>query len=328
MPEDINISVEEKQEKSRIKIITAYDAMQPQDPINWIVSNLIPEASVSVFYGEPGIGKTWAMLSLAVHVAEGKNWLGFEIKNPENVLIIDEESGEKRLKYRLQLTLKGEKGNAKTPIFANCLSSIQLDVKSDMRILQKTIEEVGAKLLIIDSLSTCMSGDENDKKDVQPVFNHLRKLANLTNCAIVVIHHANKKGGYRGSSAIGGAVDLMVKVESKNNTMIEFATEKTRDILFTSWNAEMIWNAERFFLKNISAFEAREDLKQLNVSQRYVMQFLLTNGDSKLSEIESSADTCSPKAAKLAVYKLVEMNKIRRINPSENRKMEAIYGII
>jgi RecA-family ATPase len=330
--DELNLDVENeensKPNKPRINIKTAYDAMQPQPPIKWIVENLISEASVNVFYGEPGIGKTWTLLSMAVHVAEGTNWLGFEIKEPGNVLIVDEESGERRLLYRLRVTLLGEKGNENTPIYINSLSSFQLNVKAEFSYLQEMIEKTNAKLLVIDSLSASMDGDENSKKDVQPVFNHLRKLANITNCAIIIIHHSNKKGGYRGSSAISGSVDLMVKVDSNKENIIEFSTEKTRDILFTSWVAEMVWDDERFFLINAeNGFKETKTQDNLPVGHKYVLEYLESNGDSKRGDILRDVTGCSSETARKAINDLSTQGKIRRINEGK-KGVEAIYTLI
>ncbi len=69
----------------------------------------------------------------------------------------------------------------------------------------RAIRDVDAKLVIIDALADVMAGgDENSVKDTQPVFMQLRKIAEETGAAILVIHHVNKMGDYRGSTAIPG----------------------------------------------------------------------------------------------------------------------------
>lgn len=323
--EEVSSEENSKPKKPRINIRSAFDAMQPQPPIKWVVDNLISEASVNVFYGEPGIGKTWTLLSMAVHVAEGTKWLGFEVSEPGNVLIVDEESGERRLLYRLRVVLKGENGNEQTPIYTNSLSGFKLNISQEFAYLQKMIEETDAKLLIIDSLSASMDGDENNKQDIQPVFNNLRKLANLTNCAIIVIHHSNKKGGYRGSSAISGSVDLMVKVESKKENTIYFSTEKTRDILYTEWSAEMIWDEEQFLLEEVRSNNVF-DKEDMPVGHKYVLEYLEINGDSKRGDILRDVTGCSSETAKKAITELVKQNKIKRTNEG-SKGVEAIYTL-
>jgi hypothetical protein len=69
-------------------------------------NGLITKGSVNLLVGEGGSKKTWAALWMAVCVATGKNFLGFPTRQT-SVLIVDEESGERRLKRRLLETLNG-----------------------------------------------------------------------------------------------------------------------------------------------------------------------------------------------------------------------------
>ena len=80
----------------RYVIRDASYALAPLPPIEWIIDQLISEGSVNLFYGEPGSKKTYSLLSLGVCVALGKSWLRFDTSQ-QDVLIIDEESGERRL---------------------------------------------------------------------------------------------------------------------------------------------------------------------------------------------------------------------------------------
>jgi hypothetical protein len=82
-----------KEEKApRFIVRNAAYALSPQPPIEWVIDQLIAEGSLSVFFGEAGAKKTYALLSLAVCVALGRPWLGHE-SHPRKVLIVDEESG-------------------------------------------------------------------------------------------------------------------------------------------------------------------------------------------------------------------------------------------
>ena len=128
-----------------------------------------------------------------------------------------------------------------------------------------------------------MSGDENSKQDTQPVFNHLRKIAEDTSAAIVIVHHANKTGGYRGSSAIKGAVDTMVQVcsESGKNT-INFKSEKTRDDLPSEFGAVATWQNDTFTLR---PWEATGSGVFHSKSKEYVLRYLGAHSPATLSLI-------------------------------------------
>src|SRR5687767_8856357 len=55
--------------RPRFNLLSAAQALQPQPPIQWIVENLLAEASLNIFFGEPGCKKTWALIDMAVCVA-------------------------------------------------------------------------------------------------------------------------------------------------------------------------------------------------------------------------------------------------------------------
>jgi len=312
----------EEQEKPRYVLRNAAYALQPLPSIEWIIDQLISAGSVSMFYGEPGSKKTYALLSLAVCVGLGRSWLGLEVK-PRKVLFVDEESGERRLALRMGAAIRGEFGDENTPLEFVSLAQFKLDNKDDRKELQKLIEQTEAGLVVIDALADVMDGDENSKQETQPVFTALRKIAELTGVAIIIIHHSNKSGGYRGSSAIKGALDLMVKIESEDSSSwINFKSEKSRDGAAVNLTAVAHWAEDQFYLRE--ADTCMEE-KQLNRSQKYVMRYLKKNGASSLPDIMGSADQCSSSAARQAVYALVEMGKVYRTNPEDKGRGAVAY---
>ncbi|MBI4759885.1 MAG: AAA family ATPase [Chloroflexota bacterium] len=302
----------EKQTKPRYKILSAENALQPQPPIEWIVDGLISTGSVSVFYGEGGSKKTWALLDMAVCVARGENWLNFKTK-AGGVLIIDEESGSRRILRRLGDVLRGHNADNETPVYCVSLASFDFGEAGDVLELHNLINALRVQLVIIDALADVMPGrDENSVKDVQPVFLALRRIAEETQAAILIIHHSNKNGGYRGSSAIKGALDLLVSVESKTaGNEIAFKTEKARDTVAGEFFATanfMNIEPKMFWLTPSIAF----DTKEFGKGERYVLRYLLVNGASEMTDIIHKADSCSERTAKNSVYSLADKGFVKR----------------
>ena len=307
------------------RILTAKDAMQEHPPVEWVVENLIPSSTLSVFYGDPGSKKTWAMISLAVHVALGKEWLG-HITMPNKVLFIDEESGESWFMRRLKAAILGAVGNDSTQVEFICNAGFMMDNKQDVAEIERLIKDSGAGIVIFDALTDIMEGDENTKKDTQPVLTALKKIADRTGAAIILIHHTAKSGGYRGSSAIKGAADLLVEIKSEDESQwINFRSEKVRHIEFVKFAGVAEWTETQFY---ITAAEITEKIKPLSRSQKYVLKYLKHHGPSALKDIKSAADICSSRAAGDAVYALAEMGKIYRTNPDEmGQGVVAIYDL-
>ncbi len=316
-----------KTPKARYEILTASQALQPQPPVEWVIDGLVSAGSVNVFFGEGGSKKTWALLDMAVCVASGKDWLDFKTKSG-NVLVIDEESGRRRIMRRLGDVLRGHNADESTPVFCVSLAAFDFGKPNDIRELGLLITMSNSKLVIVDALADVMPGrDENAVKDVQPIFLALRKIAEDTQAAIISIHHANKGGGYRGSTAIKGALDLLVSVESKTGSdEIIFKTEKARDTTAGNFSASacfMSLDPKEFWL---TASTASPIPQMFTTSQEYVLTYLLKNGKSKINDIVDKADTCSSEAARKAVYSLAHRLLTERADQG-GRGTEAEYQL-
>lgn len=164
------IPVEEKLSHQRFIRRNAAYALGNQPPIDWVVENLFSAGSVSLIVGPPGSKKTYSMLSAAVCVATGENWLDFGTRK-RPVLFVDEESGDQRMARRLGDALRGEHADETIPIEYISLAHFNLLNSSDAILLLDQVLEIGAGFVIIDALADIMpGGDENAVKDVQQVF--------------------------------------------------------------------------------------------------------------------------------------------------------------
>jgi DNA-binding HxlR family transcriptional regulator len=296
----------------RYQLLTAANFFEPQAPIMWTVHGLISAGSVNVFFGEAGCGKTWALLDMGVCVADGAPWLGMAT-TAGPVLIIDEESGQRRLSRRMGEVLRGHGANDRTPIMATSLAAFDMGNPNDIGEVYNLIISTGARLVIIDALADIMPNrDENAVKDTAPIFLSLRKIAEETQAAIIVIHHSNKAGGYRGSSAIKGAIDLLLSVEKKNdNNNVTFKTEKTRDTTAGAFGATMNFMDDKFWM---TAAEFEKTAQAYSKGERYVMRYLLANSESSVSDISDHADTCAATTARNSVYALADKGITTRTN--------------
>jgi len=96
----------------------------------------------------------------------------------------------------------------------------------------KLIQKHQPKLVIIDSITGCSRGsafDENKKEFASPIY----WLANNNGrtfpaCTILLIHHANKTGGFRGSTAIRDAVDEVWGLRRPDKKQVEHTGPNAR----------------------------------------------------------------------------------------------------
>jgi hypothetical protein len=310
-------------EGSGFKVLDMNYFMAERPAIQYIVDGIIAEGSVNLWYGIQGIGKTWSLYDAAVSAACGTEWLGFKV-NQANALIVDEESGKRRLGDRIKMIARS-RGISHMPLKAISLEQINL-LKRPADGDRLTIEIInqGARFVIIDALADIMlGGDENAVKDTQPVFAALRLIAELTGAAIIVIHHSNKLDGYRGSSAIAGAVDTMLHITGNPATgLISYKSEKMRDGSPTSFSAQADWT-NGFSLARI---ENTNQVRPFNKAERYVLRYLKDKNLATVNDIMDHADACAPGTARKAVYTLSDKNYIARQDIGL-QGTEATYGL-
>ena len=136
-----------------------------------------------------------------------------------------------------------------------------------------------------------------------------------TNACIIAIHHANKStGGYRGSTAILGAVDLMLSVTSEaNKQLIEIKTEKARDIEPVFFSCLANFDALNLSF-NLSPVIGKPKTQKLSDAQEYVIEFLHDNPGATIQEVASNAGICAPATARKEVYNLIKMGYVKSVN--------------
>ena len=265
------------------RIYAAWETLDSPPPISeFVVEGLFDRSSLNLLVGAPGTKKTWTAIDLAVCVASGRPWLGHsttprssgeklvpseplrgdegsEIENHQSkiinfsgssthgtpVLILDAEGGVRRMWDRLGRTLRGHDADPKVPLYFMPPSFINFTRGDrEAEYISKVANSLGAKLIIIDALANVMGGaDENNVLSVQPIFDTLRKLAKDTSAAVIVIHHANKQGLFRGSSFMSSSVDHMLLVESPpDDNLLSIRTFKARDLAPVLLTARAVFN--------------------------------------------------------------------------------------
>lgn len=311
--------------RPRYRLLSAADALLPPPPIEWVVKNMIERGIVCTIFGEPGCGKTWAMLDLVICVALGKDWVGYST-NKHNVLIIDEESGERRLMRRMGEVMRGHNADASTPVFSVSYARFDFAKPHDVGELIHLINSGNVGLVIIDALSDVAPGkDENATKEMKPILMNLKYIAEDTQAAIILIHHSNKQGNYRGASTIKADVDMMVKVE-KSKDIITLTSEKVRDGEAFTFSALANWmslDPKEFWLTSSNSPKSKSNWGK---GQTYIFRYLLTNAQGSREDIKNNADSCSPRTAENALDNLVNLGYVERANAG-GRGITGIYQL-
>ncbi len=311
---------------------TAAEALQPRPPVDWLLDGKIRAGSVVVLAGDPGGGKTWLVLNLALCIATGAAWLGIKTKCAP-VLWVDAESGMTRMCDRVKAAIDGLQVGAAVPFWFVTPSDRLFDLRKggDIDTLTAAVMETGAGLVVIDALVDVMpGGDENSVQDVGPLMLALRRLADQTGATVLLIHHNNKAGGYRGSTAIAGALDALLSL-TPNGTPengyrdVTVKTEKARDTEPWQIGARLTWSDGAFW----SAALAPDNQPRLSNTQALVLN-LLPEGNSAVTVTASdlaygAPNGVSPNSIRRALYDLEKKGLVRRANDG-GRGKKATYS--
>lgn len=268
------------------------DALKELAPITWVVKGLFPKSSMSVIYGKPGCMKTWIGLYMALCVASGRDFLGRKTKQG-TALYIDEENGSRRLGHRIKALANGLNLPANTPMAFASLSGLNLSRVADVDDLERLIEDNQSTFVVIDTLAAATLGvDENTVREMQPILGCIRRIAERTGAAILVLHHANKAGDFRGSSSIAGAVDhLMEVVADEDKSSVEIKSVKARDVEAILIRAHLRFEAPENGMPTVVRVgtEERPPKKaRLKRSEEFVMAVLREKGKATTREIQEA----------------------------------------
>lgn len=187
--------------------------VRPSPPL-YLVDGLIPAYKVVTWFAEGGSLKTWGALDLAIAVASGRPWLGkFPVRTGPS-LYLDWEDGPYEVARRIYMLT----GGADVPNLGYRYAGPQIDKEAFWQELAGFVKARGITLVMCDSLNAAMPGDaeENDTRFAQGV-----KLAGKfteIGCTVGFVHHANKQGSIRGTSAIRDASDVVFGFEPVSET--------------------------------------------------------------------------------------------------------------
>lgn len=182
-----------------------------------IIDGVLRRGHIMMLTGPPKAGKSWSMAQLAYAVATGGEWMGFPC-HQGSVCYVDTELDPNSLfnrldKVRAKMGLPDSGGN----ILAMPLRGQTVDAEKIANTISDAYGERPPALVIIDSIYSIETGDENSAGDMRAMMQQLGSIAAGGSAITFAHHHAKGSAGSRnvidrgsGSGVFGRFVDAMV----------------------------------------------------------------------------------------------------------------------
>ena len=284
---------------TKLKLIHMEDIAVEE--VEWLLYPLIPYGKITILQGDPGEGKTTAVLRIISSLTKGEP-LPFESEKkafvPVNVIYQTAEDGlGDTIKPRL---LAADADCSHVLVIDDTEKALTI---TDER-LEEAVVQTEARLVVLDPIQGYLGAevDMHRANEIRPLMSRLAKMAEKHKCAILLIGHMNKnamgKCAYRGLGSIDitaaarsvllcGRVkdepEIRVICQVKSSlapeaTPIAFRLDKETGF---SWIGEYEISPEELLTGDNRGSKLRE-------AQNFLMDFL-KDGEKKSKEAEAAA---------------------------------------
>jgi hypothetical protein len=190
----------------------------------WLVEGRLPSGGTSLVVAKPKVGKSTLVRALALAVARGEPWLGWEtIQGPVIYLALEEKKNEVLEHFRAM----GATGDE--PLFIHFGSA----PRDAVALLEEAAEKHQPVLIIIDTLQLLVRAkDLNDYAQVSIALEPLQQIARRSGAHLLFVHHARKGklnpdgDSVLGSTAILGGVDTGITLRKADRCRSLWTTQR------------------------------------------------------------------------------------------------------
>jgi hypothetical protein len=177
----------------------------------WFIPGILCAGRAHVIYADAGLGKSLLVLDACAALATGRSAFGFEPQAPLKILYFDHENTVKGDVVPRLRDMGYSASDLENLVYSSFPDMDTLDSATGGAQMSHALDEVNPDLVIIDTLSRTVSGDENSNSTWLEFYRHTGKELKRRQIASIRIDHIGKKSesGMRGGSAKKGDVDIV-----------------------------------------------------------------------------------------------------------------------
>ncbi len=251
----------------------------------YIIEELFETDTLGLMFGDPGCGKSFLAVDIALSIATGTPFHGRDTKQGSVFFIAGEGHNGLARRFAAWSQARGVSLSG-VPLFKSERAAQFLDGASAMAV-ENAVAELAyhhgsPALVIIDTLARNFgAGDENNTQDMSNFIVAIDDLkARFPNCSVLIVHHSGHaaKERARGAMALKGALDTEYRVEKEGHEMKLVNTkmkdaEPPQDLFFRFQQVDLDGIAKSAVLE---ATEAPERKQKLTPTQRMAQETYVT----------------------------------------------------
>ena len=212
-----------------LRVLSVRDALDQEIDRDYLVKGLVNPGELSVWYGAPGSGKSFAMLHLGYAIAQGRQALGRRVRHAPVLYVACEATSGIARRIRALATEHGFADD-----FKYIPQSVDLSEPDSINVPEiiNAAAAIGAKLVVIDTLARAMQGgDENSSQAMGAIIEALDRIKAATGAHVATVHHSgkNEAAGMRGHSSLLGAADVVVEITGKEGPRVATISKNKED---------------------------------------------------------------------------------------------------
>jgi hypothetical protein len=248
----------------RFRLLTAAELKNRPDP-EWVVEDVLQRDTLALIVGAQASFKSFLALSLGMAVATGRGWHG-HVSCPGVVAYVSAEGGSGiALRVEAWETVNGARDGRIYFVADQAPQLLDRHIPGDVDELLLSLADLPDRpaLIVIDTLARSMvGGDENSAEDMGLLIAAAERIRQATGATVILVHHVNKQGGARGSTALLGAVHTILECSREKNSphlLVQCGKQKDADnfapLLFSAHVVELGQNPDTGRLRSSLVLE-------------------------------------------------------------------------
>lgn len=291
------------------------DVIANAPPVEPLWGFILFKKAITGVVGDPGVCKTTFGYAMCAELARGDPFLDIKPDYPVKTLYCDFESADSLIASRVNL-INRPMDNI---VIYNFVDFYLPDVAGK---IIDFVKKEQVHLIVIDNQSTAFNTqDENDNAEAIRQTRFVRRLAQLTDTAILSYHHtskANAPGIRKGSGAFARArlADVMVNINDVGSNIVQLEVVKNR-----LCDEQVCWYLEKaggkfsFTDPPLGASGARTDT-QIYKAQQILLDTIEKLGKCTRKDLIIAASARDGKVEERVltqgIYRLAQLGKLKR----------------